>query len=60
MRMSKTEKLKELFDEVLIITNYRENRKDRWIWTERKYSKARLKRLRLTIDEILRGIENDR
>lgn len=55
--MSKTEKLKELFDEILKITNYRENRKDRWLWTERKYSKARLKRLRLTIDEILRGIE---
>lgn len=59
--MSKTEKLKELFDEVLIITNYRENREDKYFcWTERKYSKARLKRLRLTIDEILRGIENDR
>ena len=57
--MNKTIFLKELFNEINEIIEYKEKNKG-WYWGERKYSKARFKRLRLMIEETLKDIENDR
>lgn len=57
--MNKTTLLKELFNEITEIIEYKEKNKG-WYWGDRKYSKSRFKRLRLIIEETLKGIENDR
>lgn len=57
--MSKTILLKELISEITEIVEYKEKNKG-WYWGDRKYSKARFKRLRLMIEETLRSIENER
>lgn len=59
--MSKTALIKELSNEIAEIVKYRENNKGNlrfwWGTADRKYSRARFRRLRLTIEEILKDLE---
>ena len=61
--MNKSKVLEELFKEIIEIVEHCEKNKEEnnsywfWYWNDRKYSRARFKRLRLTIDEMLKDIE---
>ena len=58
--MKKTELLKNLMNEIVEIVEYREENKKNlrfWFADDKKRSKARFRRLRLTIEEVLKDIE---
>lgn len=61
--MNKSKVLEELFKEIIkIVEHCEKNEKENlsywyWCWYDRKYSRARFKRLRLTIDEMPKDIE---
>ena len=63
--MNKSKVLEELFKEIIEIVEHCEKNKEEnnsywyWWWDDRKYSRARFKRLRLTIDEMLKNIERE-
>ena len=61
--MNKSKVLEELFKEIIEMVEHCEKNKEEnnsyWYWwlDDRKHSRARFKRLRLTIDEMLKDIE---
>lgn len=63
--MNKSKVLEELFKEIIkIVEHCEKNKKENhsywfYYYDERKYSRARFKRLRLTIDEMLKDIERE-